>query len=94
MNMDEMTLEEKLEYYQRQTHQLKKRRDDAIKKINYLNSYIKQMSQDIRISKSDLKMIIDLIEESNELLCQEGYLQKDKTVMLLNRLKLKYGDCE
>jgi len=49
---------------------------------------------DIMISKSDLKMIIDLIEECNELLHCEGYVQKDKTVMLLNRLKLKYGDVE
>ena len=30
MNIDEMNCEEKLEYYQRQTNQLKKRRDDAL----------------------------------------------------------------
>ena len=49
---------------------------------------------DIMISKSDLKMVIELIEECSELLHREGYVQRDKTVMLLNRLKLKYEDLE
>ncbi|WP_296882179.1 hypothetical protein [uncultured Methanobrevibacter sp.] len=51
MNIEEMTLEEKLEYYQRQTHQLKKRRDDAIDKIEYLNGYIKELHQEINSLK-------------------------------------------
>ena len=47
MNMEKMTLEEKLEYYRRQTHQLKKRRDDAIDKIESLNGYIRELHQEI-----------------------------------------------
>ena len=62
MNMEKMTLEEKLEYYQRQTHQLKKRRDDAIDKIEYLNGYIRELHQEINSLKSEnenLKITID-----------------------------------
>jgi len=72
MNMDEMTLEEKLEYYRRQTHQLKKRRDDAIKKINYLNSHIKQMSQDIKS-----------LDEENEDLKEDNAILKQALTRLV-----------
>lgn len=43
-----MTLEEKLEYYQRQTHQLKKRLDHAVPKICSLNDHINVLHQEIR----------------------------------------------
>lgn len=61
MNIDEMNCEEKLEYYQRQTNQLKKRRDDAISEINYLNNHIKALHQDIK----DLKFENNNLQERN-----------------------------
>lgn len=52
-----MNCEEKLEYYQRQTNQLKKRRDDAIREINYLNNYIKALHQDIKDLKFENRQL-------------------------------------
>ena len=81
MNMEKMTLEEKLEYYRRQTHQLKKRRDDANDKIGYLNGYIKELHQEINSLKSEnenLKITIDardtLIEVCERKFKQLGYI--------------------
>ena len=66
MNMEKMTLEEKLEYYQRQTQQLKKRRDDANDKIEYLNGYIKELHQEINNLKSEkrFKQVVNGVKDT------------------------------
>lgn len=67
MNIDKMNCEEKLEYYQRQTNQLKKRRNDAINKINYLNNYIKTLQQNIKHLKKENEQ---LKQREETLLCE------------------------
>ena len=48
--------------------------------------------EEISIYKSDLKMIIDLINENNKILEEYGYAPNNKTIMLINRLKNKLGE--
>ena len=85
MTIDKMTLEDKLEYYQRQTHQLKKRRADAIDKIEYLNGYIKELHQEINSLKLNEKQIVDRLNEKNE---QLRVIIKEVTELLSDEVDL------
>jgi len=48
--------------------------------------------EEVAISKGDLKLVIEYIEESEKLLYENGYRPKDCAERLLNRLKLRLGD--
>ena len=63
MNREKMTLEEKLEYYRRQTHQFKKRRDDAIDKIKFLNGYIRELHQEINSLNNENEQLKQEIQQ-------------------------------
>lgn len=47
------------------------------------------MGMTVEISKDDLILVIKVLEESNNLLQDNGYKPNEMNISLLNRLKLK-----